>query len=71
VYRGSEHSDWQGAYITGDYCSGLVWAVNAHTGTVSGAIETGTQISSFAEDAAGEIYLVDYNGTIFAMNPAP
>jgi len=33
--------------------------------------KNGTHISSFAEDAAGEIYLIDYNGTIFTMNPAP
>jgi hypothetical protein len=27
VYRGVELTDWQGVYLYGDYCSGLVWGL--------------------------------------------
>ena len=69
VYRGAEIPDLTGAYIVGDYCSGLVWAVNPETGEMSAPIESGLSISSFGEDAAGELYIVDLNGAIYKIVP--
>jgi len=35
-----------------------------------GPVETGLRISSFGEDAAGELYLVDLNGAVYRMAAA-
>lgn len=69
VYRGKAIPDLTGAYLVGDYCSGLVWAVNPETGEASAPVESGVSISSFAEDADGELYLVDLNGAIYQLVP--
>jgi glucose/arabinose dehydrogenase len=70
VYRGSM-PEWQGVYIYGDYCSGLVWGLLQHSdGSWSNALlfETNTTISSFGIDQAGEVYLVDHGGQIFKLS---
>jgi glucose/arabinose dehydrogenase len=67
VYRGEAIKADQGAYIAGDYCSGYVWAINPATGDVSDKVETGLSISSFAEDADGELYVIDLNGAIYSV----
>jgi glucose/arabinose dehydrogenase len=69
VYRGTAIPDLVGTYLVGDYCSGLVWAVNPETGEASAPVESGVSISSFAEDAEGELYLVDLNGAIYKIVP--
>ena len=69
VYRGTAIPALTGAYLAGDYCSGLVWAVNPETGKASAPVETKLSISSFAEDAEGELYLVDLNGAIYKIVP--
>jgi hypothetical protein len=69
VYRGDSHSDLQGLYITGDYCTGQMWAVDPATGVATDPVETGLNISSFAEDASGELYVIDLNGAIYLMVP--
>jgi glucose/arabinose dehydrogenase len=69
VYRGNAIPSLSGAYLAGDYCSGLVWAVNPETGAASAPVETNLSISSFAEDAEGELYLIDLNGAIYKIVP--
>jgi len=73
VYRGSRIPDLQGTYFFADYCSGEIWSfAYSGTGTVSsGSVINRTTelapggglgisaISSFGEDASGEIYLCD------------
>lgn len=72
VYRGELVPDLQGYYLYGDYCTGTLWAAAP---TASGAwesvisLETGRQISSFGEDEAGELYLVDYEGVVLKFAP--
>ena len=34
---------------------------------LSAPVETGLNISSFAEDAAGELYVTDYNGGLYRV----
>ncbi|HEX3049957.1 MAG TPA: PQQ-dependent sugar dehydrogenase [Aggregatilineaceae bacterium] len=70
VYRGPAIPSLQGTYFYGDWCSGLIWtaqsdASGAWTSTVS--LQSGLSISSFGEDAAGELYVVDYNGTLYRI----
>jgi glucose/arabinose dehydrogenase len=70
VYRGEELPEWYGVYIFGDYCSGIVWGLlPSGDGTFSSSqlFSTGLNISSFGEDVFGEIYLVDYNGSIYKL----
>lgn len=55
----------QGTYIFGDYCSGEIMGL---VGTrVTELLSTGLHISSFGEDEAGELYVVDHGGGIYQM----
>jgi glucose/arabinose dehydrogenase len=74
VYRGSQLPDWQGVYLYGDYCSGLVWGIARDPegdwiGAPGGVVlfEGVGRISSFGEDEAGEVYLVDHVGRILQL----
>ena len=72
VYRGEAIPELSGAYLAADFCSGFVWAVGPGedgSATVSEPIETGMAISSFTEDASGELYLIDLNGAVFKIVP--
>lgn len=64
VYRGSSEPGLQGIYFYADYCSGKLWGLVNETGTWSSKelADTTYNISSFGEDRAGEIYLVDHDG---------
>ncbi len=73
VYRGAALPDLQGVYLFADYCSGVVWASyrdEAGNWQASRFLETGTTVSSFGEDAAGELYLVSHSGTVLRFEPA-
>jgi glucose/arabinose dehydrogenase len=70
VYRGEREPALAGVYLFGDYCSGLVWGLGRDAGGAwarSEAVETGLTISSFGEDAAGELYLVSISGELFRV----
>ncbi len=70
VYRGATLPELQGTYISGDYCTGRVWMVfrNAAGEWQSGLwMQTTAIITSFGEDEAGELYLVDYKGIILRL----
>ncbi|MBN1564809.1 MAG: PQQ-dependent sugar dehydrogenase [Anaerolineae bacterium] len=72
VYRGTLVPGLQGYYFYGDYCTGTVWAALPNPGGEWRAVislETGRQISSFGEDEAGELYLVDYSGVVLRFEP--
>ncbi len=63
VYRGASVPSLRGRYVYGDYCSGRIWTLPA-TGPAGVPREiTGqlgvkvTGLSTFGEDAAGELYL--------------
>ena len=61
VYRGSAVPTAKGRYFYGDYCSGTIWSLR-----LAGDSATGIRtepfsvrgLTSFGEDAAGELYLV-------------
>ena len=72
VYRGRAIPALEAAYVFGDYCSGRIWALYrdaAMTWRGLVLLHTGIPISSFGEDEAGELYLVDYRGTIYRFDP--
>jgi glucose/arabinose dehydrogenase len=62
VYRGSQGTLPGGTYVYGDYCSGEIFSWNGTSQTV--LLDTAMNISSFGEDEAGEIYVVNLGGTV-------
>ncbi|MBM4109344.1 MAG: hypothetical protein FJ255_11160 [Phycisphaerae bacterium] len=73
VYRGCAIPSMQGWYIFGDYCNGWVGAYNRQTGAYQRLFATGLLITSFGEDAYGEIYVVTggSSGTVRKIVPTP
>lgn len=69
VYRGGAVPGLQGQYIYGDYMVGTIWALDPATATNRTIFTNnrGQLISSFGEDGAGELYVVDYNGSLLRM----
>jgi len=73
VYRGKKVPSLVGKLVFGDFGSGNVWAVDKDA---SGAyvprllVRTDLKISTFAQDADGEVYVVDYaSGRIEQLVP--
>ncbi len=78
VYRGAAQPALGGFYFFGDYCSGNLWAIRADAAAPAGGavtpqllLATGLAISSFGEDAAGELYLADLDGGSIYRITAP
>lgn len=70
VYRGQALTDLQGVYLFGDWCSGKTWALyrdEADMWQMSEFINTPYQISGFGEDEQGEIYVIDYSGSVYKL----
>jgi glucose/arabinose dehydrogenase len=72
VYRGKKLPALQGAYVYGDFSMGTIWALRRDGEKVaeSAALYStpkGTlprNVASFAEDLAGEIYVLVFEGTV-------
>jgi hypothetical protein len=62
VYRGPRVPALVGHYLFGDYCSGTIWALSPGTWTRSLRFDTTMNIASFAEDQAGNVYVIDITG---------
>jgi len=62
VYRGTQGTLPPGTYVYGDYCSGEIFAWSGTAQSV--LLDTALNISSFGEDQAGELYVVNIGGTI-------
>ncbi len=72
VYRGRAIPWLVGRYVFGDYVSGRLFAVFSTTGgqyEMRELASTGLNIASFGEDEDGEIYIVNYGGTIHRIDP--
>ena len=72
VYRGAAIAGLVGNYIFGDFISGRIWSVPADSpiGTTPTEIaNTSHSISAFAEGVDGELYVVDYGGSIHQIVP--
>lgn len=73
VYRGSKIPALRAHYVFGDFVTGKVWAFpvddsGKKTGPVRTLIESAGNISSFAEDRDGELYVIDYRtGTVLSL----
>ncbi|MCS6774141.1 MAG: PQQ-dependent sugar dehydrogenase [Thermoflexales bacterium] len=74
VYRGSGLPDLFGAYLYGDYCAGTIWALQRGEDGVwrnRVVLRTELRISSFGEDAAGELYVIDHQGAVYRLVGQP
>ena len=69
VYRGASVAAAKGRYFFGDYCSGTIWSFAAGAGRTSAPAEAGkiSNLSSFGEDAAGELYAVSTDGVLYEL----
>jgi glucose/arabinose dehydrogenase len=70
VYRGARIPAAQGRYFYGDYCSGTVWSLVLHDDKAADIRRHFhvSSLSSFGEDAAGELYLVSLDGDVFRLD---
>jgi glucose/arabinose dehydrogenase len=66
VYRGTEQPTLDGVYFYGDFCSGAIWGLRLGNEPVL-LLETDLAISSFGEDEAGEVYVVDLRGAVYRI----
>lgn len=71
VYRGQKFPELQGMYIFGDWETRRIWGVPVEgdkVGSRREVVEPTVRIVGFAEDADGELLLLDYDdGTIHAL----
>jgi len=72
VYRGTQNTSLLGRYLFGDFGSGRIWAWIAESATQprepTQLLDTAFSISSFGQGNDGELYVVDYNGTLQRIN---
>src|SRR5216684_3777106 len=63
VYHGTAIPAVVGAYLFADFSNGKIWELTENSGTWTRTLllTTGRNISSFGQDAAGELYVVDYS----------
>lgn len=76
VYRGSI-AELRGKYFFGDYIGQKIWSITESGGAATALTDWTSQlrpdagsingISSFGEDASGELYIVDLDGEIFRI----
>jgi glucose/arabinose dehydrogenase len=72
VYRGSAIPELVGAYLYSDFCEATLYAIVVEDGEVvdEGDLSVGgEQIVSFAQDADGELYLLDFGGAVRRIDP--
>jgi glucose/arabinose dehydrogenase len=74
VYRGAALPALQGQYFYSDYCSHFIRSFHWENGQVSAetewpTLDPGDNVTSFGEDASGELYLITQGGVIYRIAP--
>ncbi|WP_419847714.1 PQQ-dependent sugar dehydrogenase [Candidatus Poriferisocius sp.] len=75
VYRGSAIPSLVGTYVFGDFCQGRLWGLTTDgQGVVTReelnlSVPGGTLVS-FGEDAAGELYVLSFDDTVYRLELA-
>jgi hypothetical protein len=80
VYRGCAMPFLSGTYFYADFCAGFIRSFRMEDGSatdlrdrtaeLSAEVGTISSVSSFGEDAAGEMYIVSLGGSIYRIVPA-
>jgi len=72
VYRGAAIAALQGTYFYADYCAGFVRSFRMVNGAVTDHADwtalSGGNITSFGEDAAGELYILTGQGGLYRID---
>ncbi len=71
-YTGGRLPALTGAYVYGDYASARLWALRHDGQRVAGPqwiANAGFNVISFAADPAGELYILNYGGTLHRLVP--
>lgn len=75
VYRGTAAPAMRGTYFYADFCTGFVRSFRFQNGQATNQLEwpllspPGSLITSFGEDAQGELYLMTQVGSLFRSVP--
>jgi glucose/arabinose dehydrogenase len=70
VYRGTKIPSLKGRYLFGDYGSGTVWSLAPNGSSKATDVRRETtvpQLSSFGEDASGELYATSLTGRLYRI----
>lgn len=69
VYRGSAIAGLDGTYLYGDFCTGRIWGGSEGPGGWDAQLllDTNLTITAFGRDNSGELYVVDFGGTIHRL----
>ena len=69
VYRGAAMPELVGRYVFADYCSGLIWALDAANADAQPVviIDSEHHISSFSELPDGELLVLTFSNAIFRL----
>jgi hypothetical protein len=70
VYRGAARPAERGRYVYGDYCAGTIWSFRISGGKATAMRTEPIQVSdlsSFGENAAGELFALSLDGTIYRL----
>ena len=73
VYRGEAIPELVGHYVFGDFTSGTIWGAAAQEGggyASTRLVDSGFLVVAFGEDEAGELYVADYDGTLYRFASA-
>lgn len=75
VYRGSAIPHLVGTYVFGDFCVGHIWGLRIDAQGAAIRTELGLSVPqvtlvSFGEDAAGELYILSFDDTVYRLEPA-
>ena len=74
VYRGQRLPELRGVYLYADYCSGRIWGLRYDGERVTEQAQLARasfQVPSFGEDEAGEVYVLGFDGGIYAFAAPP
>ena len=75
VYRGTRITALQGQYLYADYCSGFVKSFRFAGGVTDqhewAQLSPGEGVTSFGEDAQGELYIMTQPGALYRIVPSP
>jgi len=70
VYHGTAIPQLAGTYLLSDFGSGTIWNLTESppgTWTRTRLLSTGRNISSFGQDPSGELYVLDYGGSVLKL----
>ncbi|HEV8098101.1 MAG TPA: PQQ-dependent sugar dehydrogenase [Gaiellaceae bacterium] len=73
VYRGRAVASARGRYFYGDYCNGTIWSLRTSRGKLTSGPRREpfriSNLSSFGQDPAGELYATSLDGTVYKLSP--